>query len=117
MLSLLGLLRWAVRPLDKLVLASAALVGTALTLPRVVVNVARFGAPKGLSQYAVWQACRATPLGIYAFAGFVHFAAPYTGSITPMLTEMTDTKARGHLVKKSLREGERIIFMGFVRHS
>ena len=100
MLGPLGVLRWAFRPLDKLLFASAAIVGTALTAPRVIYNISTLSSARAFSQYEIWRACDASPLGTYAFAGFVNFAAPYTGSVRPILTKMDATEAEGYIVEQ-----------------
>lgn len=39
-------------------------------------------------------------IGPYNPPGFVHFAAPYTGSVDPFLTSMTETRAEGYIVER-----------------
>eukprot|EP01147_Barroeca_monosierra_P007563 gene7563-9841_t len=101
MIGLLGVLRWALRPLDKLWLTSAALAGTALTAPVLVMRSFRFGRARTMTTLGMWEACICVPFfGRYAFAGMVHFAAPYTGSVNPMLTVMKDKYAEGFIIER-----------------
>eukprot|EP00045_Choanoeca_perplexa_P002289 m.23787 g.23787 ORF g.23787 m.23787 type:complete len:214 (+) comp11430_c0_seq2:170-811(+) len=100
MLGPLGIVRWAFRPLDKLLFASAAIVGTAMTTPRILYNVSTLSSARALSQLEIWRACAASPLGAYAFAGFVNFAAPYSGSVRPILTKMNAIEAEGYIVEQ-----------------
>ncbi|EGD78543.1 hypothetical protein PTSG_09235, partial [Salpingoeca rosetta] len=101
MIGLGGILRWAIRPLDKLWLASAAVVGTAMTAPMVVLNSMKHGRSHALSTFGLWQSCAQVPFfGRYAFAGLVHLAAPYTASVNPMLTVMTSDYAEGFILER-----------------
>ncbi|EDQ93061.1 uncharacterized protein MONBRDRAFT_22436 [Monosiga brevicollis MX1] len=94
------MLRWALKPLDNLMLASASLIGTAMVTPRILLNLSSMPAQQALSKMEVWRACAAAPLGTYAFLGLVHAAAPYTASVQPILTRMDEVEAEGYIVEQ-----------------
>ena len=101
MLGLTGVLRWALRPLDKLWLASAAFVGTAMVAPFVALDSMKRGRAMATSTFGIWQSCeKVSFLGRYAFAGLVHLAAPYTASVNPMLATMTADYSEGYILER-----------------
>lgn len=71
MLTPLGAARWALRPLDNLVNATAAITGGILGLPLLCLAILRDGPRVALSPVSFWRIYGegGVPLGKHTFAG------------------------------------------------